>query len=128
MVMSSSPEPMLVEMFAGLSMKRLGCHADPYTVSRVHTRGESEDHTGKNTCKGSTLALKPRADITRSSGFSGPTKRTYVPSKNVKKNITVKSANLIYFPTICGTSCLNFIFFQSANKFSAGTIYGFLSL
>ena len=46
--------------------KKLGCHADPYTVSRCHTRGESVDHSSKKACKGSTLALKPRADITRS--------------------------------------------------------------
>ena len=40
--------------------KRLGCHADLYT------RGESEDHTSQKAYKGSTLTLKPRADITRS--------------------------------------------------------------
>ena len=32
--------------------KRLGCHADLYTVSRCCTRGESEDHTSKKVCKG----------------------------------------------------------------------------
>ena len=37
-----------------------------YTVSRCCTRGESEDHTSKKACKGFTLALKPRADVTRS--------------------------------------------------------------
>ena len=47
--------------------KRLGCHADVYTVSRCHTRVESQDHTGEKACKkGSTVALKPSADITRS--------------------------------------------------------------
>ena len=46
--------------------KRLSCHADLYAVSRCHTRGKSEDHTSEKTCKGSTLALKPRADVTRS--------------------------------------------------------------
>ena len=45
--------------------KMLSCHADLYTVSRCHTRGKSEDHTSeKVTKKGSTLAFKPRADIT----------------------------------------------------------------
>ena len=39
---------------------------DPYTVSRCHTRGESEDHTREKTRKRSTLALKCRADVTRS--------------------------------------------------------------
>ena len=44
--------------------KRLDCHADLYIVSRCCTRSESEDHTGEKACKGSTLALKPRADVT----------------------------------------------------------------
>ena len=35
--------------------KRLGCHPDLYTVSKCHTRGQSEDHIRKKTCKGSTL-------------------------------------------------------------------------
>ena len=37
-----------------------------YIVSRCRTRGESEDHTSEKARKGSTLALKPRADVTRS--------------------------------------------------------------
>ena len=49
-------------------------------------RGESEDHTSEKVCKRSTLALKPRADITRSNrGTSGPTKRTYGLQKILKK-------------------------------------------
>ena len=55
--------------------KRLGCHADLYTVSRCHTRGESEDYISEEACKkGSILALKPRADITRSrkQGYQWP--------------------------------------------------------
>ena len=51
---SSEPPPML------------GCHVDLFTVSRCHTGGESEDHTREKACKGSTLALKHRVDITRS--------------------------------------------------------------
>ena len=47
-------------------LKRLGSHADLYTVSRCCTRGDSEDHTSEKACKGSILALKPMADITRS--------------------------------------------------------------
>ena len=50
--------------------KGLGCHADLYTVSRCCTRGESEEfivHRRASTqARESTLALKPRADITRS--------------------------------------------------------------
>ena len=48
------------------------------TVSRCCTRGESEDHIGNKAYKGSTLALKPRADTTRS-----PKRRPLVTSKNV---------------------------------------------
>ena len=39
--------------------KRLGCHADQYTVSRCHTRGESEDHTSMKALRGSILTLNP---------------------------------------------------------------------
>ena len=67
-------------------LKRLGCHADLYAVSRYHTRGKSEGHTSEITCKGYTLALKPRemSPEVQKRGISGPTKRTYVPEKNVK--------------------------------------------
>ena len=47
-------------------LKRLGCHADLYTVSRCRTRGESEDQSEK-AHKGSALALKPSTDVTQSS-------------------------------------------------------------
>ena len=41
------------------------CDTDLHTVSRCHTRGESEDHTNEKAWKkGSTLALKSREDIT----------------------------------------------------------------
>ena len=40
--------------------------ADLDTVNRCYTRDESEDHTEEKACKGSTPALKPRTDITRS--------------------------------------------------------------
>ena len=69
-----------------------GCHAGCQEVTRCHTRGESEDHSSEKACKGSTLALKPRADVTRSPnrGTSGPTKKTCVLYKNVfKKCISV---------------------------------------
>ena len=74
--------------------KRLGCHADLYTVSRCHTRGESEDHTSGKACKkGSILALKPRADITRSpkQGYRWPHEKDLHPPK-IKKNKTIKSS------------------------------------
>ena len=63
--------------------KRSSCHADPYTVSRCCTRGESEDHTSERKHTRSTLALKTRTDITRVQNrcISGPTKRTDVLQK-----------------------------------------------
>ena len=69
--------------------KRLGCHADLHTVSRCHTRGESEDHTSKKAHKkGSTLTLKPRADVTRSpkQGYQWPNEKGLFPPKIKKKN------------------------------------------
>ena len=42
--------------------------------------GESEDHTNEEACKGSTLALKPRPDVTRSSsGSRGGAKGAMAP-------------------------------------------------
>ena len=40
----------------------------------------SEDHTGEKARKGSILALKARADVTKvqNKGIGGPTKRTHV--------------------------------------------------
>ena len=64
-----------------------------YTVSRCLTRGESEDHTSKKACKKqSTLALKPRADVTRSpkQGYQWPHKKDLCPSEIFKKNKAAK--------------------------------------
>ena len=69
-------------------LKRLSCHADLYTVSRCCNRGESEDHTSEKACKkGSTLALKPRADVTRSpkQGYRWPHEKELGPPKNFNK-------------------------------------------
>ena len=91
--MGSSPEPppMLVDASASMWIKRLSCHADLYTVSRCHTRGESEDHTGKKVWKGSTLALKLRADITRSpkQGYQWPYEKDLCPPKKFKEKHNV---------------------------------------
>ena len=64
--------------------KRLGCNADFYTVSRC----ESEDHTDEKAHKkGSTLAFKSRADVTRSpkQGYQWPHEKN---SKILKELIT----------------------------------------
>ena len=87
MGLRSEPSPMLVDMSASMWIKRLGCHVDLYTVSRCHPRGESEDQTSEKAYKLSTLALKPRADITRS--LVAPQKKTFVLQiffKNVTPN------------------------------------------
>ena len=64
--------------------KRLGCHANFYTVSRCCTGGESEDHRGKKTRKNeSTLALKPTVDVARNKkqGYQWPHKKRLISSK-----------------------------------------------
>ena len=65
--------------------KMLGCHADLYTVRRCYNRGESEDHTGQKAHKkGSTMALKPSTDVTRSpnQGYQWPQEKDlYMSSK-----------------------------------------------
>ena len=70
--------------------KRLGCHADVYTVNRCCTRGESEDLISEKAYKGFTMALKSRADVTRSpkQGYQWPHKKDSCPPKNYFKKIT----------------------------------------
>ena len=78
--------------------KRLSCHADFYAASRCHTRGESKDHTcEKARKKGSTLALKPRADITRSpkQGYQWPHQKNLCPQETVKKKREKNSTSIV---------------------------------
>ena len=92
MVMGSSPGPNLHQcLWTRLQvcgLKRLGHHADLYTVSRCRPRGESENQR-ENASKGSTLTLKPRADVTRSpkQGHQWPHEKDLCPPK-LKKNVT----------------------------------------
>ena len=75
--------------------KRLSCHADPNTVNRCHTRGESEEQcAGKKVWKISTLVLKPRADITRSPKqvYQWPHEKNVCPPKRFLK----KSQSQLY--------------------------------
>ena len=73
--------------------KRLDCHAGHQEVSRCRTRGECEEfgaHRQQSMqVRGSTLFLKPRADITRSrkQGISGPTKGL-MSSKKIQNKVT----------------------------------------
>ena len=80
------PLPILVNTSAITWIEK--AHADLYTVSRCHARGESEDHTGEKACKGSTLAWKLRANITRSpkQGYQCPHEKDLSPPKNIFKN------------------------------------------
>ena len=101
MVMGSSPGPNIHQfLWTCLQVhrsKRLNCNADLYTVSRCHTRGEFEDHTGKKACKKrSTLALKPRADVTRSpkQGYQWSHKKDSCPPK-LKTNMNVSTAKCV---------------------------------
>ena len=72
--------------------KCLDCYADLYAVSRCHTRGESQDHTSEKVYKESTLALKPRANITRSpkQGYQWPHEKDLCPPKIFKTNFSLK--------------------------------------
>ena len=77
--------------------ERLSCHTDLYTISRCHTRGESEDHTSEKACKESTLALKPRADITRSpkQGYQWPHEKNLCPQIFFKINVQEQNKKII---------------------------------
>ena len=61
-----------------------------YTVSRCRSRGESEVHPSEKARKRPTLALKPRADITRSpkQGYQWPHKKDLCPQKFFEKNVS----------------------------------------
>ena len=78
-------------IFQASKMARLGCHADIYTVSRCRSRGESEEYVvhrrGSMQARESTLALKPKADVTRSSKqrYQRPHEKDLCPPKIFKK-------------------------------------------
>ena len=85
-----------------------------YTVSRCRTRGESEDHTSEKAHKGSTLALKPRADVTRSPkhGYQWHHEKDLCPQEILKKgkknHIACKtSKSLEAFGTLTKSAWLN---------------------
>ena len=91
----------------------LDCSASRQDVSRCCTRGGSEDFVmcmRRNTrARESTMALKPRADVTKSpkTGISGPTK--VLMSSKILKNIMftltsyLKTAQIIYFKDLITT-------------------------
>ena len=67
-----------------MDQKKLGCHADLYTVSRCRTRGESDNHTsGKARKRDPPWLCNPgqTSPEVQNRGISGPTKRTYVLQK-----------------------------------------------
>ena len=92
-------------------LKRFGCHADPYTVSRCCTRGESEDHTSEKACKGSTLALKPRTDITKSpkQGYQWPHEKDIFIKKERLFTLTEGDSHMKIITSVV-TSTLGLVF------------------
>ena len=56
-------------LYISIWMKGLGCHVGHQNASRCHTKGESEESVvcrrWSMQVRKSTLALKPRADVTR---------------------------------------------------------------
>ena len=93
-VMGLSPGQNLHQCLWTCLQVMLRCHADLYTVSRCHTRGESEDHTDKKACKkGSTLDLKLRAYVTRGpkQGYQWSHEKDLCPPKKFFKK-KLKSA------------------------------------
>ena len=82
------PTSYLCYMDVGLA---IGCHAGYQNVSRCRTRGESEDHTSEKTHKGSTLHLKPKADVTRSprQGYQWPHKKDLCHPKILNEKIDI---------------------------------------
>ena len=83
-----SPASYLCYMDVGLA---IGCHAGYQNVSRYRTRGESEDHTSEKAHKGSTLDLKPKADVTRSprQGYQWPHKKDLCHPKILNEKIDI---------------------------------------
>ena len=102
-------------------LKRLSYHADLYTGSRCCSWGESEDHKGKqeSTQKGSTLALKHRADITRSpkQGYQCPHEKDLGPPKLTKK--TTKNKINLRMVIVTGARCHRTRWVQDPEEFAS---------
>ena len=103
--------------------KRLSCHADLYTVSRCRTRAESEDHTSEKACKGSTLALKSRADVTINpkQGYQWPDEKNLCNknTQNVhRKYIWPILMTFMCDVNICESHHVNLLFFVNLTLFT----------
>ena len=86
--------------------KGLSYHAGHQEVSRCHTRGKSEEsiaQSRKHTSKGSTLALKLGANVTRSPK-QWPHKRTDVLQKTVLNKFPATTFSQIPCPFIARVS------------------------
>ena len=81
--LSPKPPPMLADTSVKHGLKRLDWHADLYTVSRCHTRGESEDHKPESTQRNPPWLWNPEqtSPEVQNRGISGLMKRTYVLQK-----------------------------------------------
>ena len=82
-------------------LKWLGCHAGCHEVSMYHAKGKSEESTAhrqwRMQARGSTLDLKPRADISRSpiERYQWPQKKDWCPPiffKKKRKQSSIKTS------------------------------------
>ena len=90
-VTGSNPEPYQSLSTQVHGLKRLGCHAGLIQLAGVTPEVNLSNSMQARECisEKSTLALKPRSDITRSpkQGYQWPHKRTYVLQKLKKKTL-----------------------------------------
>ena len=81
--------------------KRLGCHADLYTVSRCRSRGESQEYIARRRqCMHARdppwLWNSGETSPEVRNSISGPTKRTYVLQKFKRKHATLNCWKTIH--------------------------------
>ena len=95
-------------LYSSIWVKWLSCHAGCQEIGRCHTRGDSEESV---VCKGwsmqvreSTLALKPRVDVTRipKQGYQWPHKKVLCPPKFKKSEKIRKHSSRMYTTHFCG--------------------------
>ena len=90
--LSPKPPPMLADMSAGMWMEKAQLPCWPlYSQQVLHQRWISGIHcmqVTKHASDGSTLALKPRGDVTRSpkQGYQWPHEKDLCPPKIKKKS------------------------------------------
>ena len=88
-VIGSSPKPPPMLVSASILIKMISCHTDIYTVSKCHTRGESENHTSEK-AKVIYPGFKNQAEFTRSTKqcMSGSPKKIYKKTFHTRNTLT----------------------------------------